>query len=108
MLLLHFSLIKSILLIVLTEAAPRRLPASLEFAYTYQSTKTTNMNAKNFVCAVTLLFIFATSNAQSTQAAKKTKTQSGSQSGMLFLDGAWNSDDNKGFSVMHDGYFNSV
>jgi len=66
------------------------------------------MNAKNFVCAVTLLFIFGTSNAQTTQAAKKTKTHSGSQSGMLFLDGAWNSDDNKGFSVMHDGYFNTV
>jgi hypothetical protein len=54
------------------------------------------MRTKTFLAAVMLLFAFATSNAQ--QANKKASS----------LNGAWQSDDNKGFTIIHDGYFNAL
>ncbi len=51
------------------------------------------MSTKTFILGATLLFFFATSNAQNSA---------------TFFNGAFRTDDNKGFSVMHDGYFNSV
>ena len=53
------------------------------------------MKTKIILSAVTLLFFFTATNAQS-----------GSKNAIF--NGAWRSSDNKGFSVMHDGYFNSV
>ena len=52
------------------------------------------MSTKSFLLGVTLLFFFTVSNAQT--------------SGSASFNGAWRSVDNKGFSVMHDGYFNAV
>lgn len=51
------------------------------------------MRTKAFLLSATLLFFFATGNAQNAAA---------------FFNGAFRTDDNKGFSVMHDGYFNSI
>lgn len=66
------------------------------------------MNSKTFLLAVTLLFVFTTSNAQTASTKKKTTLRHGSNSAAAYFDGVWTSDDNKGFSVMHNGYFNSV
>jgi len=49
------------------------------------------MNTKSFLLGAALLFFFTVSNAQKT-----------------LFNGAWRTVDNKGFSVMHDGYFNAV
>ena len=54
------------------------------------------MRTKTFLAAVMLLFFFATSNAQ--QANKKASS----------LNGAWESDDKKEFTMIYDGYFNSL
>ena len=61
------------------------------------------MSTKAFLFAATLLFFFTAS----TQTALSQKT-SGSQNAAAFFNGAFRTDDNKGFSVMHNGYFNSV
>jgi len=53
------------------------------------------MRTKTFLTAAILLFAVAVTNAQ--QTSKNSA-----------LNGAWQSDDNKGFTVMHDGYFNAV
>jgi hypothetical protein len=66
------------------------------------------MIIKKFVGFAMLLFIFTASNAQATASAKKTTTHSGSTTASANFNGAWRIDDNKGFSVMHDGYFNAV
>ena len=50
--------------------------------------------SKSFLLGAAFLFIFAVSNAQ--------------KAGSALFNGAWRSEDNKGFSVMHDGYFNVV
>jgi hypothetical protein len=67
------------------------------------------MRTKIFFFAAALLFVFTASNAQ-TMAAQKTTMKSGSTSPSAFFNGAWNSSEGnaKGFTVMHDGYFNSV
>jgi hypothetical protein len=52
------------------------------------------MKSKSFFLGAALLFFFTVSNAQKTGSAS--------------FNGAWRSVDNKGFSVLHDGYFNSV
>ena len=52
------------------------------------------MSTKSFLLGAALLFFFTVSNAQTATSA--------------LFNGAWRSVDNKGFSVMHDGYFNSV
>ena len=52
------------------------------------------MNTKSFLLGAAFLFFFAVSNAQ--------------KAGPALFNGAWRSGDNKGFTVMHDGYFNSV
>lgn len=65
------------------------------------------MRTKVFLFAAMLLFVFTASNAQTTR-SQKTTSQSKSQSATAFFNGAWQSEDSKGFSVMHDGYFNSV
>jgi hypothetical protein len=49
------------------------------------------MNTKSFLLGAALLFFFTVSNAQKAGSA---------------FNGAWRSVDNKGFAVMHDGYFN--
>lgn len=51
------------------------------------------MSTKTFIFAATLLCFFTAGNAQN--------------AGAVF-NGAWRTEDNKGFAVMHDGYFNSV
>jgi hypothetical protein len=66
------------------------------------------MIMKKIVCGTLLLFAFTASNAQATASAKKTTMRSGSANTTANFNGGWRSDDNKGFSVMHDGYFNSV
>ncbi len=63
------------------------------------------MNTKAFFFAVTLLIFFTTSNAQTVQLQKRSIK---SKNGAAFFNGAWRDEDNKGFTVMHDGYFNSV
>lgn len=65
------------------------------------------MNTKTSFFAVTLLTVFTTSYAQTAQSLKKS-SQSKSQMTSAFFNGAWRSEDNKGFAVMHDGFFNSV
>jgi hypothetical protein len=52
------------------------------------------MNTKSFLLGAAFLFFFTVSNAQKANPA--------------LFNGAWRSVDNKGFSVMHDGYFNAV
>jgi hypothetical protein len=52
------------------------------------------MSTKSFFLGAALLFFFTVSNAQ--------------KAGSALFNGAWRSVDNKGFAVMHDGYFNSV
>ena len=66
------------------------------------------MSTKVFCFAALLLFVFTAVNAQSAKSKGKMSSTSGSQSSMAFFNGAWKSDDGKGFAVMHDGYFNSV
>ena len=56
------------------------------------------MSTKSFLFAATLLFFFT---------AIKPKLRSHKERLPLF-NGAWRTVDNKGFSVMHDGYFNAV
>jgi hypothetical protein len=53
------------------------------------------MRIRTFITTAMLLCSFAITNAQ--QANKNAS-----------LNGAWKSDDNKGFTVIHDGYFNAV
>ena len=65
------------------------------------------MNTKTFLFTATLFFILTASNAQTAQSSQTT-LQGGSQSNAAYFDGAWSSNNNKGFSVMHNGYFNSV
>jgi hypothetical protein len=65
------------------------------------------MNAKNFLCAATVLFAFTTSSAQTGQLQKK-QNNAEAKSASDYFNGAWRSNDNKGFSVMHNGYFNTV
>lgn len=57
------------------------------------------MNTKTFLSVATLLFFFTAINPQTAQSQKKSAA---------IFNGAWQSMDNKGFSVMHDGYFNAV
>lgn len=64
------------------------------------------MNTKAFFFAVTLLIVSTTSNAQTVQLQKK--SSHGKSQRAAFFGGAWRSEDNKGFTVMHDGYFNTV
>ncbi|MEP6595354.1 MAG: hypothetical protein ABJA71_05375 [Ginsengibacter sp.] len=52
------------------------------------------MSTKSFFLGAALLFFFTIGNAQTT--------------GSALFNGAWRNVDNKGFSVMHDGYFNAV
>ena len=52
------------------------------------------MNTKSFLLGAALLCCFTIGNAQKT--------------GPALFNGAWRNVDNKGFSVMHDGYFNAV
>jgi hypothetical protein len=66
------------------------------------------MSTKVFFFALALLFVFTAGNAQSAKSKSKMSSTSGSQSSMAFFNGAWKSEDGKGFSVMHDGYFNAV
>lgn len=53
------------------------------------------MLTKTFFTSM-LLFVLASTNAQQTKSAASS------------LNGAWQSEDQKGFSILHDGYFNSV
>jgi hypothetical protein len=68
------------------------------------------MCTKTFLVAATLLFVFTTGNAQTTTSQKKPASQNGGQKATALFNGAWQSSmgDLKAFSVMHDGYFNSV
>lgn len=66
------------------------------------------MSTKVFFFAAVLLFFFTESNAQTSGSQNKASSQSRSQNAAALFNGAWRTVDNKGFSVMHDGYFNSV
>jgi hypothetical protein len=63
------------------------------------------MNTKSLLLGFALLFVFMISNAQTS--SKKNASAQGANTA-AFFNGAWKSDDGKAFSVMHDGYFNSV
>jgi hypothetical protein len=54
------------------------------------------MRTKVFITTLLLFFVLATTHAQSNKSAASK------------LDGAWQSADNKGFTIIHQGYFNSV
>ena len=66
------------------------------------------MITSKFFCAALLLFVFAAGNAQTTASAKKSTATGASANSLASFNGAWRSDDNKSFNVMHDGYFNVV
>lgn len=68
------------------------------------------MRTKGFLFAVALLFVFNSGYSQTTTSQKKKTKQATSQNASSFLEGAWNSTmgEQKAFSIMHDGYFNSV
>ena len=63
---------------------------------------------KKIFCCAMLLAIFIASNAQTTASTNKTTMPARGSTTLTNFNGAWVSDDNKGFSVMHDGYFNAV
>jgi len=65
------------------------------------------MNTKALFFSVMLLAFFTTGNAQTKQPQKQS-LQSKSQKLSSVLNGAWRSEDGKGFTVIHDGFFNSV
>jgi hypothetical protein len=65
------------------------------------------MNTKVLFFSVMLLIGFTTGNAQNKQSPKESP-QSKSQKLSSVLNGAWRSQDGKGFTVIHDGFFNSV
>jgi len=66
------------------------------------------MNSKILLFVFTLLCITTLSNAQVSASKKKAASESTNMNSAAFFNGAWKSDDGKGFSVMHDGYFNAV
>lgn len=66
------------------------------------------MSKQSVFLAVILFFFFTASNAQINQSQKKTTSQKAGQNAASLFNGAWIGNDNKGFSVMHDGYFNAV
>jgi hypothetical protein len=68
------------------------------------------MSTKPFFFSVALLFVFTASNAQTSASKKKTTSQTSTQSASTLFNGAWQSTmgEQKAFSVMHDGFFNSV
>ncbi len=65
------------------------------------------MSRQSLFVAVLLFFVFTEGNAQTNQSQKKTTSQKNGKNASFF-NGGWISNDNKGFSVMHDGYFNAV
>ncbi|MBD0296562.1 MAG: hypothetical protein ICV84_15415, partial [Flavisolibacter sp.] len=56
------------------------------------------MSTKAFLL-IALIFLSVYSNAQSAPSSKNAAA---------FFNGAFRSDDNKGFTVMHDGYFSAI
>jgi hypothetical protein len=68
------------------------------------------MRTKALFFFVALLFAFTASNAQTTTSKKKTTALTSAHRASAFLNGAWQSTmgEQKAFSVMHDGFFNSV
>jgi hypothetical protein len=58
------------------------------------------MSIKTILSVATLGFVFMAAYPQTAQSQQTTPAQ--------MFNGAWLTTDNKGFSVMHDGYFNSV
>lgn len=62
------------------------------------------MKTRRFLFITALLFVINASNAQTTQA--NTKTTSSVIKVASFINGAWRSEDNKSFNLLHDGYFN--
>ena len=66
------------------------------------------MSTKSLFLVFAMLFVFSVSNAQGSASKKKMASQSTNMNDAAFFNGAWKSDDGKAFSVMHDGYFNSV
>ncbi|MDQ3845519.1 MAG: hypothetical protein M3342_16150 [Bacteroidota bacterium] len=65
------------------------------------------MSTKAFLL-IALIFLSVCSNAQSAPSSKKTTTQGTNKNAAAFFNGAFRSDDNKGFTVMHDGYFSAI
>jgi hypothetical protein len=68
------------------------------------------MYTKALFFSVALLFVFTATKAQTNALKKKTTAQSSAQSASALLNGGWQSTtgEQKAFSVMHDGFFNSV
>jgi hypothetical protein len=65
------------------------------------------MKTRTFLFTATLLFVLIAANPQTAQSQTQT-SQTGNPGAGADLNGAWRSTDNKGFSVMYNGYFNSV
>jgi len=59
------------------------------------------MRTKSFLLTAMLLFLFAAANAQGHTKPPVNKAAS-------FFNGAWQGSENKGFIVIHEGYFNAV
>lgn len=66
------------------------------------------MNTKILFFVAVSVVLFTAANAQTAGSQKKASSQSGSQNAAVIFNGAWRTVDNKGFSVMYDGNFNSV
>lgn len=62
------------------------------------------MKTRRFLFITAFLFVIIASNAQTTQG--HTKTTNSVIKDASFINGAWRSEDNKAFDLMHDGYFN--
>jgi Lipocalin-like domain len=66
------------------------------------------MSTKTVLLTAILLSLFTAINAPNAQSQATASSQSGSKDRTAIFNGAWRTSDNKGFSVMHDGYFNSI
>src|SRR5439155_6198590 len=82
-------------------------PAPLDCLLSHQLTLM-HMNTKSFFLCIALAFLINASYGQSNNSTKNTMSKASSQGIVATFNGAWSSDNGKGFSVMNNGYFNSV
>src|SRR5688500_318363 len=66
------------------------------------------MRLKKILPAMALVFVFLSTNAQTTASQKKAPAQTSNKNAQSFFNGAWQGTigESKSFVVMHDGYFN--
>ena len=64
------------------------------------------MNTKALFFSFLLLIVFTTGNAQTKQPQKKSPPSKSQK--LSVLNGAWRSQDGKGFTLIYDGFYNSI